>query len=321
METDPLDLLRTVAKLYYVDGLREHEVAEIIGVSRSRISRLLSAARQKGIVRISVDVFEPRNPSLEKELERRFHVVNPVVIKTLGIVSASDARTAVGYLAAPFVSEFVRPHTVIGLGGGRSVAELVRHMEGANESQGIVAVPLMGNIGASASSTDAVELSRTLAQAFGGNHYTFSAPAFAPDIDSRDVFLNHQHVQSVWELFERMQTAFIGIGSVSQSVFVDRGALSLQDLGNLRSVGAVGEICGRFYDRDGKECDTEFRNRVINISLDKLRDIPEVIGVTRGRDRAQAIIAALRGGILKSVIIDEDGARGMLEAATGVGVH
>jgi DNA-binding transcriptional regulator LsrR (DeoR family) len=111
-----------------------------------------------------------------------------------------------------------------------------------------------------------------------------------------------------------MQTAFVGIGTVAQSVFVDRGVLSSADLAALRGAGAVGEICGRFYDRDGQECDTDFRGRAINIGLDKLRVIPEVIGVTRGHDRAHAVIAALRGGIIKSLIIDEEGARAMLEA-------
>jgi DNA-binding transcriptional regulator LsrR (DeoR family) len=77
----------------------------------------------------------------------------------------------------------------------------------------------------------------------------------------------------------------------------------------------VGEICGRFFDADGQECDMEYRDRVISIGLDELRQKREVIAVTNGRERAQAIVAALTGGIIKSLVIDEDGAEAVV---TGV---
>ena len=319
MNLEPDDILRITAKLYYMDGLGEREVAKIVGVSRSKVSRLLSRAREKGIVRISVDNFEPRHSILEKKLKTRFHLAHALVIKMIAAHSTADVRRTIGYFAAPFASEFIRPQNVVGVAGGRSIAELIRYVSAPRELQGITVVQLMGNIGPDVSNIDAIELSRVLAQCFGGNFYTINAPAFAPDVASRDVFLSHEHVRSIWELFDRMQTAFVGIGTLSNSAFIERGVLSPSDLAMLRTQGAVGEICGRFYDMNGQECNTDFQSRVVSISIDELRKIKEVVGVTNGRERAPAISAALRGGILKSLIIDEEGAQAILEAEAGDG--
>ena len=58
--------------------------------------------------------------------------------------------------------------------------------------------------------------------------------------------------------------AFVGVGTLDSSVFVERSVLSSRDMDSLRRAGAVGEILGRFYDVDGKECRTGFRHRVVS---------------------------------------------------------
>ena len=111
----------------------------------------------------------------------------------------------------------------------------------------------MGNIGPSVSRIDAIEISRELAQLVGGQFYTLTAPTFAADIHTRDTFLDHSHVRKVWELYGEMRTAFVGIGSLDDSAFIERNVLEPADIDRLRSNGAVGEICGRFYDKDGRD--------------------------------------------------------------------
>lgn len=306
--------MRAVADLYYIDKLPEREVARVIGVSRSKVSRLLSRARELGIVRISVDGYDPRNRALEKGLKRRFHLKHAIVIKTVGGNAVADIRRSIGYFAAPAVSHLIRPGSVIGVAGGRTLAELMQFISPSSETKGITVVQLMGNIGPNVTAIDAIALGHVLAKRFGGTLYTVNAPAFAQDVRSRDVFLSHDHGRSVWRLFHRMHVAFVGIGTLSDSAFIERGVLEPTDIANLEARGAVGEICGRVFDINGQECNTDYRDRVISIGLNELRQMKEVIGVTNGRERAQAIVAALRGRILKSLIIDESGAEAVLEA-------
>ncbi|MDB6136215.1 MAG: transcriptional regulator with sigma factor-related N-terminal domain [Verrucomicrobiales bacterium] len=73
----------------------------------------------------------------------------------------------------------------------------------------------------------------------------------------------------------------------------------------------MGEICGRFFNAEGQECDTPWRDRVVGIELEQLRTIPQVIGIVAGSNRSRAIAAAISGGLLKSLIIDEGGANAL----------
>jgi deoxyribonucleoside regulator len=133
-----------------------------------------------------------------------------------------------------------------------------------------------------------------------------------PDRRTRDTFLNSAPIRSVWQRLRKADAALVGVGPLEDSVYRERGVLSATDVAQLRDAGAVGEICGRFFDAKGRECASPWRNRAISIELDHLRRIPQVIGVAAGADRAPAVSAALRGGLLKVLLIDEDGAKALL---------
>ena len=98
-------------------------------------------------------------------------------------------------------------------------------------------------------------------------------------------------------------------------MFAARGVFSARDTHELAGCGAVGEICGRFYDKNGRECNSRWRERVLSIDLERIRRIPQVIGIVAGGDRSAAIVAAIRGGLLKALVIDEDAARFLSAAA------
>jgi deoxyribonucleoside regulator len=208
---------------------------------------------------------------------------------------------------------------VVGLAGGRTLAEVVGHLAppaGAAPPVGVTVLPLMGNIGPTASDIDAVDLSRRVARRFGGACYTLNAPAIAQDRAARDHFLAHEHIRTVRELFTSLNVALVGVGSLDESAFIERGILSSAELAALRGAGAVGEICGRFFDPTGRECRSSYRERVIGIELETLRRGGErggdVIAVTNGRGRAPALRAALAGGLVNGLVIDDDGARELL---------
>lgn len=305
------DVVTSVARLYYLDGLGQQEIAGMIGVSRSTISRLLTAARDRGIVRISVAHYDPRDATLERMLCDRFELRHAVVIRALGR-TAETVRRAVGYYAAAAVADRFQPGQTVGLAGGRTLYELIHALATDHPPTKPRVVQLMGNIGPTTSAIDAIELSRVLASRFDGTFYTLNAPAFASDRRTRDVFVNHEHIRTVWNLFDSLDLALVGIGSLDESAFVERGVLTAADFAKLRGAGATGEICGRFYDRTGRECDTDYRDRVISVELAELRRCHEVIGVTNGPRRARAVLAALNGHLVNSLVIDQQGAEALL---------
>lgn len=306
----PDDMLRMAASLYYVDGLGQTDVANLVRVSQTKVSRLLALALERGIVRISVDQYEPRLRALEERLCAKFGLRSAAVIKTAQNATREIARQTVGHFGAPYVASLFPETGVVALGGGRSVADVI-HRFRRSDGRRLTVVQAMGSIDSNISPVDALELGRTLVNLWGGEFLTLSTPAFLPDKKTRDVFLGSDQIRSVWQRLRKADAALVGVGPLEQSVYSERGVLDAADLAQLRSCGAVGEICGRFFDAKGNECQSPWRNRAISIELDHLRKIPQVIGVAAGPDRAPAVSAAMRGGLLKSLLIDESGAHAL----------
>lgn len=312
MAEDNNALMTLAARMYYLDGLGQSEIAQIYGVSRSKVSRLITEARHRGIVRITVDEYDPRHQELEQALVSRFGLRRVVVVRNMPGTDDNLRRT-VGYFAADEVAGWIRQASAVGIAGGRTLGALVQAMEVQPAAAGPEVVQLMGMIGASPSTIDASELCRVVALRFHGVVQTISAPAFVEDAKVREMFLSHRQIRSVWRSFASLDLAFVGIGTLEDSVFVEREVYEPSELWQVRAAGAVGEICGRFFDARGRECESPLRERVISIDLDVLRQCRDVVGVTTGRARVAATRAAIAGRIINGLIIDEVGARAVLE--------
>jgi deoxyribonucleoside regulator len=222
-------------------------------------------------------------------------------------------RRAVGHFGAAVVDTMIEPRDTVALAGGRTIHELVHHLP-ASRTKSLTVVQAMGSVDSSVNGFDAQEVGRVMAQRLGGNFLSLNTPAFIPEKRTRDALLELQQVRSVHENLDRARVALVGLGTLANSVFVERGTLDATMIRELEKAGAVGEVCGRFIDGDGQECATAWRDRVMSVQISQLRKIPQVIGVVSGSDRSMAIQAAIRGGIIKALVIDEVGASALLAA-------
>jgi DNA-binding transcriptional regulator LsrR (DeoR family) len=304
--------LRLAARVYYVDGLDQNEVARFTKVSRGKVSRLLAAARERGIVRIFGAEYEPRDLALERNLAKIFGLGEVAVIKTIRGTSVEDTRRVVGHFGAPFVAAQLPHKSVVTIAGGRTIREMVQDLP-EDQARHLTVVQAMGSIDSTVGPEDALELGQTLARRSGGHFLSLNSPAFVPDRKIRDALHDLPQIRTVRDHFTRANVAIVGVGTLTNSVFAARHVLSFQDMKRLNRCGAVGEICGRFYDKNGNECDSPLRDRVISIDLKQIRQIQQVIGVVASGDRSAAITAAIRGGLLKALVID-DIAAGLLAA-------
>lgn len=321
MSIDP-ELITLVAQLYYVDNLPQKEIARMISVSQAKVCRLLRLARELGVVRISVDAFPSRATELEEKLCAACSLQRAVVIRNFPSEQAFPSGLSDGpshhvvYFGAPVLAEMIHPGQVIGLTSSRTLTELVRHLGSFCSPKGLRVVQLMGNIGETPREHDAYELSRKVADTFSGTLYTLNAPILMDNPQICRDFKGMGQVKSVWRLFDEMDVALVGIGCLRHSTLFDRGVLGEKDLASLRKKGGVGEMCGRFYNAYGQECDSDLRDRTISMPLEKLREVPLVIGATAGADRAEAVVVAARSGLINMLIIDEAGAQAALEFAS-----
>jgi deoxyribonucleoside regulator len=307
--------LALIARLYYLDGLGQNEVAKLANVSQAKVSRLLALAKERGVVRITVAEYEPRRRELEKDLRARFGLANALVIRLSEGLKGEDLRRTVGYFGAAAVDALLAPNDIVALAGGRTIRELVRHLPTA-AAKSLTVVQAMGTVDSNVSVFDAQEVGRVMAQRLGGTFLSLNTPAFIPEKRTRDALLELEQVRNVRAHLSRATVAIVGLGTLGNSVFVERGTLNATMIRELERAGAVGEICGRFIDAAGDECATAWRDRVISVQIDQLRKTPQVIGVVSGSDRSAAILAAIKGRIIKSLVIDEAGATALLASSS-----
>lgn len=305
------DHLRLVARLYYLDGLGQAEVARFARVSQAKVSRLLALAKERGIVRITVADYDPRRRDLEDRLQARYRLAAAIVIKAGGGSEGADLRRAVGHFGAAAVEGLIEPRAVVALAGGRTLHAVVHHLPLAPAKAPTV-VQAMGSVDPNASVYDAQEIGRVMVQRLGGTFLSLNTPAFIPEKRMRDALLELEQVRSVHENLGRARVALVGLGTLTNSVFVERGTLDAAMIRELGRAGAVGEVCGRFFDARGNECATAWRDRVISVQLAQLRKIPLGLAIVSGTDRTAAIEAAIRGHLIKALLIDEAGATALL---------
>ena len=74
----------------------------------------------------------------------------------------------------------------------------------------------------------------------------------------------------------------------------------------LKEHHVIGDVALRFLDKEGNECDTELKERTISISLEQFRKIPVKVTLASGEEKAHAVLAALKGGLIDVLIVDID---------------
>lgn len=306
------DFLTATARLCYIDGIPQQQVAKMLNVSQAKVSRLLNLARQRGIVKISVNEYEPRCEELEQQLMQSFDLKEAIVVKQLSDSPDNNARE-VGYFGGKLLSQAIPAGCSLGLAGGRTIMHAVDGML-TSGIPNIETVQLMGNVMPNPVPSDASEIGRKLS---AGNRrfMTLNSPVFVEDKKLQRSLLKHEQIRSVFGRFGELDMALVGVGTPENSIFAAQEAVSPKEISELRSQGVIGEICGRFFDKNGKECASKFKNRVISISFDRLRRIPKVFAVVSGNDRTEAVLGAIKGKLINAVLINERGANSLFNVS------
>ena len=308
---EDIQLMVQVARLYYENHLNQKEVANRLNITRQKVSRLLIAAKSKGIVRTVVYDPSPLDSDLGDRLKKLFGL-HDVVLTEGENLEGNRLRAGIGLAAAEYLKRNLQSDQVVGIGWGRTLFETVNLIRDGGQKH-INVVPVIGGIGDISPFFQVNELARQLASAFGGVYRQIYAPAFVEDNSILDNLLKTQEVAQASELWTKLDVAVVGIGHVefqqiSSMFFADH--ITPQTLAQLETKGTVGDICARFYNIKGKQVFPELG--VIGINLDQLKAIPEVIAIAGGMEKVRAILGALRGGSIRTLITDTRTAQAVL---------
>jgi DNA-binding transcriptional regulator LsrR (DeoR family) len=140
------------------------------------------------------------------------------------------------------------------------------------------------------------------------------APLFAESRAQRDTLMEVGSIRKVFDLARRAQVALVGIGSIlaPESSYYDLVPETGAEPEQLIAGGATGEFLAHLIRDDGSVADLPLNSRLVALSPAELSNCPSTIGVSAGPEKVQPIRAALAGGLVSSLIVDEETASSVL---------
>ncbi|WP_026700020.1 sugar-binding transcriptional regulator [Salibacterium aidingense] len=301
-----------VANLYYFDGWTQAQIAKKMNVSRPVISKLLHKAKEDGIVEVYIKDENAHTVDLEQKLEKQFGLDEAIVLSTSGFTPEMTKRF-LGKVGASYLSRQLNENKNLGLSWGTTLAALIEEYP-YERRDNVHIVPLVGGMGRSHVNIHSNSLAFNLAQKMNATCSYLYAPAIVESEDLKDRLIHSKDVAYVLEQGKEVDVAVVGMGDpFKNSTMEEIGYLQTEDLHSLRKAGVVGDISSKFFDAVGEEVDHPLNHRVIGLDLPDLKKIPKVIGIVESLYKLESIEAALKGGYLNVLVIDDRTAQELVE--------
>ena len=303
--------LTQLATLYYVDDLTQEELSKRFAISRATVGRMLRRAQQEGIVEIRVRPHAGFAADLERQLIERFGVQRALI--AIDHKDSDKQREMLAGLVASYLDRILIDGSIVAVGMGRNVSAVSEHAMSATRRQCTFVCAIGGSYrGGEAMNAD--HIARRLAARFGGESVSLYAPALVADPAVRQALLDNDTVRHTLDKARRADIALIGVGDMSEdSNMVRMGWFSAQEIVEAKRVGTVGDMMGYdFIDVHGKPALTPMQGRVIGMTAQDLRRVPNVIAIAAESSKVIALLGALRSETINTVATTASNAMAVL---------
>lgn len=307
--TSELIRAAAVARRYFIDRVTKQAIAEQFGISRFKVARLLDLARDAGLVQIDVRAPLVIDVEISDQLQRTFGLKEAWVVTDTEL-HGRETHGRLGEVGALMLTETAKADDAIGIAWGRTMRALV------DAAHGLPSCPTIQVAGGlpDDSGDGAAELVRRLAQISGGRPYLLHAPLFVADPSIAASLRAEPAIARTLDRFGDLRTVLLGVGRWDAERSAVARTLKPRDIKALDKAGTVAELCGLFLAEDGSSTLPELAERAVAISERHLRDVPDVIVVAGGREKAQAIAAVVRSGLCTRLVTDPAGASALVDS-------
>ena len=129
------------------------------------------------------------------------------------------------------------------------------------------------------------------------------------------MLMSIRSVRDVLDAARGASIALIGIGSVIREHSIGNEAHPMAQ--QVHQAHAEEDLCGEFLghliDASGQLSDIELNSRIVGLLPSEAARIPTTVGVVSGLEHVAVARAALAGGYINVLVLDEETARGILE--------
>lgn len=299
--------LAYVAQRYYMEDQKQSDIARELGVSRPLISRMLSEARELGIVEITIHEPGAREARLLERLKLSSSIRGGVLVEEG--VNADDTNRLLSQGAVELLRQLgVRR---LGVGWGYLIGQLVSWLEENPQPNSTITdiCPLVGNASIPARNYQSNENVRLMAQQMGATPHFLYLPALPDNLEEKQVLCSTEVYRQIHQQWEQLDTALVNIGDYPSSP----DFASLVRYGSLlQQQRACGRMLIYYFNEDGLVIQSE-QDFAIQIPIDILKRCPNIIGVCSANTSAKALRGALKSGFFTHIVARSELIRTLLE--------
>ena len=301
----------------YEDGLTQTEIASRLKISRVTLGKLLDEAKEEGMIKF--EIVDVRGRRKIVELEKK--MCETFGLRDIRLVDCSHTDEEVcsrriAAEASSYVKQIIRSDMKIGLTWGRTLNAMIDDLTPDPRVRDLMVYTLVGGASMSSNFQPNV-LAQRFINKYDGRSVVITAPFMCQHEQLCREIKKEPAIAEILAASHDLDLTLVGIGEEPQA-----GADHLSDypfgkqtIEELVSAHAAGDICGNFFDVNGKLCDAELNNRIVSIDI---RDLPShrcVIGMGGGEKKVNSILGALNGHYLHILITDVQTAEAVLDRA------
>ena len=305
MPTAQREELIKVAKLYYHGNCSQDEIANLMGYSRPRVSRMLTMARELKIVEFRISDSPDEIERMEKQLKERLG------LKDVCILPSESGRLgtmyAAGICAGEYLNNILQPGMRIGISWGATIDVTVSQFKPEKKYNTVKVVQMIGGSPKSSFNIDCQGLTIRMATKLGATYSILQTPQYVSSKAVRDMLMEEPDIKAHFALLKTLDAALISISSnkPEHSGAYRAGYMSIEDVKALAESGFVTDVSGIRIYKDGSLRNNDINDKLIAISAEDLKRIPYAIAVAVGEEKAETITTVAKGGFFNILITDE----------------
>ena len=289
-------LIVKTAWYYYIENMTQQEISQKLSISRMKVIKLLDKAKQSGVIQFKICPERSRHLVIEQTLIKRWGLKDVFIVPTPPV--DANINETISQAAAMYINNQITDNIFINMGYGDTPNRILNHLATIAENP-VSIISLTGGV--------SYYLPNIHSNIFKAKLYLYPAPLLVSSKEMCRAMQQEPPIEKIARMVRLASLTVVGIGAMNDNATIlTNGILNQNDFSYLTMKGAVGDILTHFIDKDGNPVHSDIEDRLFSTPLSALKELNNVIGVSGGTHKVEAIRAALKGGYLDILITDEN---------------
>jgi len=287
------------------------EIGAKMEMSRWKVGRVIKDARERGLVTITINHPQVDLTETEINIARKFGIKQAIVVG-INEFSGESPLDQIGAAGAQYLASIIHRYRILGVTWGLTMSHVAKNLPNV-ETARLELAQIGGGIG-TIEGTDNPALTTMLGQKMSANAHVIQAPIIVRNKSIRDTLFKENIIRETLKIARKADIVMFGVGLVTaESPLWQSGFLGSKEATILKKAGAVGAICGRFFNEQGNQCWQDLADRTIGLRLNELKKIKHKVLIATGKEKLQGILGALKGDLVDVLIVDMETAQCLLD--------